>query len=50
MDYEEFAAGLDEFREAVQAMVAAFQADGFTEEQARRLIVSAFEMQEGRDG
>lgn len=49
-DYEEFAAGLDEFREAMRMMVAGLTADGFTDEQARVLVVAAFASQEDKDG
>lgn len=37
--YEDFAKALDEIRENLRAMVAGLMADGFTEEQARELVV-----------
>lgn len=37
-DFNQLAAGVDELREALQAMVAGLVADGFTDEQARDII------------
>jgi hypothetical protein len=37
--YEELASGLDDMREVARAMVAGLVADGFSEEQARWLVV-----------
>lgn len=42
MDYEELAKNLAEMREAFRAMVAGLVADGFTDAQARELIVAIF--------
>jgi len=39
-DYEELAANVEQMREIFRAMVAGLTADGFTDEQARDLIVS----------
>lgn len=39
-DYEELAANVEEMREIFRAMVNGLTADGFTEEQARALVVS----------
>lgn len=38
IDYEVLAEGLDQYREVLRAMVAGLVADGFTYEQARRLV------------
>jgi hypothetical protein len=39
-DYQELADNLDQMREILRAMVAGLIADGFTEQQARELVVS----------
>ena len=38
--YEELAKALDEIREMLRATVAGLVADGFTDEQARELVVA----------
>lgn len=40
IDYEELAANVEAMREIYRAMVAGLVADGFTDEQARALVVS----------
>jgi uncharacterized membrane protein YebE (DUF533 family) len=42
MDYEKLAQALEEVRETLRAMVAGLVADGFTDEQARSIIVSMY--------
>jgi uncharacterized membrane protein YebE (DUF533 family) len=39
IDFEELAASIESMREIFRAMVAGLVADGFTEEQARALVV-----------
>ena len=39
INYEELAKSVEEMREIFQAMVNGLMADGFTEEQARALVV-----------
>ncbi len=39
IDYEELAGSIDQMREIFRAMVAGLMEDGFTEEQARALVV-----------
>lgn len=43
VDYIKLASGLDEMREVVQAMVAGFAADGFTEREARQIVAGIFQ-------
>lgn len=38
-DFKALVDGLDQYREVLRAMVAGLVADGFTDEQARRLVV-----------
>jgi hypothetical protein len=38
VDFEALAAGVEQMREAVRAMVAGLVADGFTDEQARDIV------------
>jgi len=40
MDFDELAKAIGEMREVMAAMVAGLMADGFTDEQARELVVS----------
>jgi uncharacterized membrane protein YebE (DUF533 family) len=40
MDFDELAKAIEEMREVLRAMVAGLVADGFTDEQARALVVS----------
>jgi hypothetical protein len=42
---EALAAGVDEMRESLRAMVAGVQADGFTEREARVIVVGYFAAQ-----
>lgn len=51
IDYEELAANIANMREAFRAMVAGLVDDGFTEEQARALIVAIMtnRVEEGGD-
>jgi uncharacterized membrane protein YebE (DUF533 family) len=49
IDYEELAASVEAMREIYRAMVAALVADGFTDEQARALIVAITTNQGGDD-
>lgn len=44
MDYEELAKSVDNVRESLRALVAGLMEDGFTDEQARSLVVSMFQM------
>jgi uncharacterized membrane protein YebE (DUF533 family) len=39
IDFEELAGSIENMREIFRAMVAGLMADGFTEEQARALVV-----------
>lgn len=45
--YEELAEGIDLMREHIRAMVAALVADGFTDAQARELVVAIFTRKPG---
>jgi len=47
MDYEELAVAVETMREAFRAMVAGLIEDGFTDEQARQLVVAVFINQGG---
>ena len=49
MDYEELAAAVEEMREAFRAFVAGLIEDGFTEEQARALVVGIYVGKGGDD-
>lgn len=40
IDYEELAANIEQMREIFRALVAGLIADGFTDEQARALVVA----------
>lgn len=40
IDFEELAAAVENMREGFRAMVAGLVADGFTDEQARALVVA----------
>jgi hypothetical protein len=44
IDYAELADRLDEVRETLTVMVAGITADGFTDEQARVIVASIFQM------
>lgn len=50
IDYEELAKGISEMREAFRAMVAGLVEDGFTEQQARELVVAIATREVGEDG
>lgn len=44
INYEELATAVDEMREALRVMVAGIVADGFTDEQAREIVVAIMRM------
>jgi len=50
IDYEGLANSVEEMREIFRAMVAGLVADGFTEEQARALVVEITTRQVEEDG
>ena len=45
MDYAALAEAIDEMRESLRACVAALMEDGYTEEQARTLIVDSMHVE-----
>lgn len=49
INYEELATAVDEMREALRVMVAGLMADGFTDEQAREIVVSIMRMSQPDD-
>jgi uncharacterized membrane protein YebE (DUF533 family) len=49
IDYEELAGNIEQMREIFRAMVAGLIADGFTDEQARALIVSVMTKKDDDD-
>jgi hypothetical protein len=50
IDFDELARSIEEMREIFRAMVAGLVADGFTEEQARVLVVEVLTRKEQSDG
>lgn len=50
IDYEELAASIDAMREAFRATVTGLVADGFTDEQARALVVAIFTNRPSEEG
>lgn len=42
MDFSELAKAIDEMRETLRAIIAALVEDGFTDAQARELVVAMF--------
>lgn len=50
IDFEELAESIDSMREIFRAMVAGLMEDGFTEEQARALVVEITTRREDSDG
>lgn len=49
VDYQELAVGIDEMREAIRAMVAGLVEDGFTDEQARIVVVAGLSFTQEED-
>lgn len=51
IDFDELAASIETMREAFRAMVAGLVADGFTDEQARAIVVAIMtnKVEEGSD-
>lgn len=49
MDYEALAENIGEVREVLRAMVAGLIADGFSEDQSRRLVVAMMEHNEDEE-
>ncbi len=49
LDYEELAAAVAGMREALRAMVAGLVADGFSDEQARQLVVAMYTRETGEE-
>lgn len=46
IDYIELAENMDSMREVLRVVIAGLVADGFTDEQARRIIVGSFDNKE----